>query len=117
MNVSTYVLPSQAYPPEIRSSFFGLSAAMGKLGALVGASAFVPINKAVGFAGTYVVCAVISVLGILCTHAYVEPYWTDSWRCSLREEDEDEDEDTNKRKPGASSGGDGEVALLDEQYD
>ena len=106
MNVSTYVLPSQAYPPEIRGSFFGLSAAMGKLGALVGASAFVPINNAVGFSGTYVVCAIISVAGILCTHAYVEPYWTDSWRCSMREEeDDDEDEDAIEK------------TLLDEQYD
>ena len=40
VNVSTYVLPTEAYPVEVRSTFFGLSAAMGKVGALLGTYAF-----------------------------------------------------------------------------
>jgi hypothetical protein len=36
VNVSTYVLPTEAFPSEIRSSFFGVSAAMAKFGALLG---------------------------------------------------------------------------------
>jgi MFS family permease len=79
VNVSTYVLPAETYPAEIRSSFFGLSAAMGKIGALVGTYAFKPITDAWGFSGTYLVCAVISLLGVLCTHMFVEPYNQGSW--------------------------------------
>ena len=34
-NVTTYVLSAEVYPKEIRSTFNGISAAMGKLGAIV----------------------------------------------------------------------------------
>lgn len=36
-NVATFVLPAVAFPPGVRATFHGLSAASGKLGAVVGA--------------------------------------------------------------------------------
>ncbi len=39
-NVATYVCPVQAFPPKVRGTFHGLSAAAGKLGAAVGAFLF-----------------------------------------------------------------------------
>jgi PHS family inorganic phosphate transporter-like MFS transporter len=35
-NVTTFVLPAETYPHTIRSTFNGMSAALGKLGAVVG---------------------------------------------------------------------------------
>ena len=37
-NVTTYVLPSETYPVSVRSTFNGISAALGKLGAATGAA-------------------------------------------------------------------------------
>ena len=45
-NVATYVCPVQAFPPKVRGTFHGLSAAAGKLGAAVGAFLF-PVFSAV----------------------------------------------------------------------
>jgi PHS family inorganic phosphate transporter-like MFS transporter len=39
-NVTTYVLPAQTYPKKIRSTCNGISAAMGKLGAVTGCYLF-----------------------------------------------------------------------------
>lgn len=36
-NVTTFIIPAQLYPPKIRSTFNGISAAFGKLGAVGGA--------------------------------------------------------------------------------
>jgi sugar phosphate permease len=73
-NVSTYVLPAESYPAEVRSSFFGLSAAMGKFGAIAGTATFQVITAAWGFSGTFVVCAAVSLVGVLVTQYFVEPY-------------------------------------------
>ena len=45
--MSTYILPPESFPSEVRSSFYGFSAAMGKLGALVGGFCFGPLADAV----------------------------------------------------------------------
>jgi len=73
-NVSTYVLPAESFPAEVRSSFFGLSAAMGKFGAIAGTATFQVITAAWGFFGTFVVCAAVSLVGVLVTQYFVEPY-------------------------------------------
>ena len=46
-NVTTYVLPTQCYGAQIRSSAHGLSSAAGKLGAILGTVVF-PAIMAVG---------------------------------------------------------------------
>ena len=76
-NVSTYVLPTEVFPSQLRSSFFGLSAGMGKVGALLGGAAFTPIadsSAAHGYTYVFLVCAAVALLGLLTTHCFVEPY-------------------------------------------
>jgi len=67
-NVSTFVLPTQAYPYSVRSTFHGLSAACGKLGAVVGTFMYTPIanscaDKDAGIALVMFVQAGLCVLG------------------------------------------------------
>ena len=47
-NVSTYVAPASAFPTRVRGLFHGLSAASGKLGAVVGSFIFLPVSQAAG---------------------------------------------------------------------
>ena len=75
--VTTYVLPTEVFPSQLRSSFFGLSAGMGKVGALLGGATFVPIadsSAAYGYTEVFLACAAVALLGLLITHAFVEPY-------------------------------------------
>lgn len=60
-NVTTYVLPAQTYPKDIRSTFNGISAAMGKLGAVTGCYLFNIQN----FVLIMVLGGFISLLGAL----------------------------------------------------
>ena len=80
VNVSTYVLPAQAFPTAVRSSFFGCSAGLGKLGALLGTYTFGPIAHSGehGVAWVFVACAAVSLLGLGVTHRCVEPYGRDT---------------------------------------
>jgi PHS family inorganic phosphate transporter-like MFS transporter len=73
-NVSTYVLPPQSFPPQVRSSFFGISAAFGKLGALVGGFCFPLLADAVGYGYLFIICSVLSLAGLLLTHIAIKPY-------------------------------------------
>ena len=50
-NVATYVCPVQAFPPAVRGTFHGLSAAAGKLGAAVGAFLYPVMSTSVGAQG------------------------------------------------------------------
>jgi PHS family inorganic phosphate transporter-like MFS transporter len=46
--VATYVLPMTAFPPEVRSTFHGLSAGCGKVGAVAGTFLYEPVQQAAG---------------------------------------------------------------------
>jgi hypothetical protein len=70
-NVTTYVLPTQCYGAQIRSSAHGLSSAAGKLGAILGTVVF-PAIMAVGrLEHVASVQAVVSLVGVLVTYAFV----------------------------------------------
>lgn len=64
-NVATYVIPATLYPKEVRTTFHGMSAGCGKLGAVVGTFMYTPINKAFGIATVLWVQVVLSVIGAL----------------------------------------------------
>ena len=70
------MLPAEAFPTAVRSSFFGCSACLGKLGALLGTYTFGPIAAmgAHGITWVFVVCAAVSLVGVGVTHGLVEPY-------------------------------------------
>jgi MFS transporter, PHS family, inorganic phosphate transporter len=76
-NTTTFVLPSLVFSPECRSTFNGLSAAAGKLGALTGASLFEPAAEALGDASVMILCAIIAVMALAITKLFV-PHLVDS---------------------------------------
>jgi MFS family permease len=79
---STYLYPTVVFPMEIRSTFHGLSAFAGKIGAIIGSFAFSPIEEAWGtdsdeekHKGTIAVISVqiaVAVLGLLLTWLVLE---------------------------------------------
>jgi PHS family inorganic phosphate transporter-like MFS transporter len=71
-NSTTFILPSETYPQEVRSSLNGFSAACGKLGAAVGSYGFKPLSVAYGIPVVLAICSVVSILGVLCTLFFVE---------------------------------------------
>lgn len=71
-NVTTYVLPAETYPKEVRATFNGISAAMGKLGAVMGASLFKVIAEATSYPFIMLLCASLSILGALLSWRFVQ---------------------------------------------
>lgn len=71
--VSTFILPAQVYPTEIRSTFNGVSAAMGKSGAFVGSFLFGVIATASSFVTVMIMCACLCGVGIIVTYYFLDP--------------------------------------------
>jgi len=71
-NSTTFILPAETFPSHLRTTLNGFSAACGKAGATLGASMFVPLKAATSLGDTMVVCAGVSLLGLLVTFLFVE---------------------------------------------
>jgi len=71
-NVTTYVLPAETFPKEIRSTFNGISAACGKAGAVVGAYVFGPLAAATSYNFVFYSCAVLALLGAIVSYVYID---------------------------------------------
>jgi PHS family inorganic phosphate transporter-like MFS transporter len=71
-NSTTFCLPARTFPKASRSTFNGISAAMGKAGAVVGTAMFPPILQAGGIAAALGVSSFIALLGALLTWLFVE---------------------------------------------
>ncbi len=76
-NTTTFMLPAETFPPHLRSTMNGVSAAMGKLGATIGAAIFKPISSVSGLglrppAFAMLGCAVVSLGGMVITYYCVE---------------------------------------------
>ena len=61
-NTTTFLLPSVTYSEDCRSTLNGMSAAAGKLGALVGASLFAPAADMWGVNIVMICCACVSLV-------------------------------------------------------
>ncbi|OGT50443.1 MAG: MFS transporter [Gammaproteobacteria bacterium RIFCSPHIGHO2_12_FULL_38_11] len=66
-NTTTFLIPSEIYPTNIRARAHGISAAVGKLGAFSGAFFLPFLLHKVGVFSTMGVMSVVSVLGVLIT--------------------------------------------------
>ncbi|KAL8460205.1 hypothetical protein ACS0TY_031157 [Phlomoides rotata] len=79
-NATTFVVPAEIFPARLRSTCHGISAASGKLGAMVGAFGFLYLAQSqdpkkteagyppgIGVKNTLLVLGVINLLGLLCT--------------------------------------------------
>lgn len=70
-NVSTFSLPAEIFPPDVRVKLNGISAACGKLGATVGAAAFGLVEQQWGVSSVLIMSALASVLGMIVTYRYI----------------------------------------------
>ncbi|CEM32056.1 unnamed protein product [Vitrella brassicaformis CCMP3155] len=66
-NTTTFLLPTQIYPTLIRASCHGISAASGKLGAVLGSAMFAPLQQSIGLPSLLLCCAAVALLGHLAT--------------------------------------------------
>ncbi|KAL1726879.1 major facilitator superfamily domain-containing protein [Schizophyllum commune] len=65
------LVSAESYPTPIRGTFYGFSAAIGKVGAAVGTQAFTPIQDNLGKKWTFIIAAICGVTGILVTFFFV----------------------------------------------
>ncbi len=72
-NTTTFVLPSEVFPVEARTTGHGASAGIGKLGAFAGVFLVPQLQSAIGLRGMLAVAAGASVVGILTTVLLPEP--------------------------------------------
>lgn len=64
-NVATYVAPVISFPADVRSTFHGISAMSGKLGAVGGALIFVPLQDVGGITSVLCLQCIIALLGVM----------------------------------------------------
>ena len=66
------LISSETYATSVRGTCYGLSAAIGKTGAAIGTQAFTPIQLHLGKRWTFIVAAIVGVVGVLVTYFFVE---------------------------------------------
>lgn len=66
-NSTTFILPSESFPFEVRSSLNGFCAAMGKLGATVGSAIFKPVVDSSGPETVFWLCTACALIGVVVT--------------------------------------------------
>lgn len=101
-NATTFVVPAEIFPARLRSTCHGVSAAAGKLGAIVGAFGFLYLaqNKdkskadagypaGIGVKNSLIVLGVINALGFICTFLVPESKGKSLEEMSRETEDDD----------------------------
>jgi len=71
-NSTTFILPAEMFPYEVRSTLNGFSAAMGKAGAALGSSCFKLVVDSAGTGVCFGLCAGCALLGALVTFFFIE---------------------------------------------
>ncbi|HCF85699.1 MAG TPA: MFS transporter, partial [Ktedonobacter sp.] len=66
-NVTTFVYPAEIFPVMVRTTAHGIAAALGKVGAFIGAFAFPYLLITFHLQGAMAVAAVVSLVGLLLT--------------------------------------------------
>ncbi|KAK9358136.1 major facilitator superfamily domain-containing protein [Lipomyces starkeyi] len=65
------LLSSESYATAVRGTCYGLSAALGKVGAAVGTQCFKPIQAHLGKKWTFIIAAICGLAGILVTYFFI----------------------------------------------
>ncbi|KAH8998917.1 MFS general substrate transporter [Lactarius hatsudake] len=111
------LVSAESYATPIRGTCYGLSAAIAKVGAVIGVQAFAPIQKRLGAKWPFIIAAIANFAGVLVTYFFV-PHVTGA---DLADEDarfmkylesngwegevgEDEDRNLIGREPSTGSG-------------
>ncbi|KAE8230745.1 hypothetical protein CF326_g4248 [Tilletia indica] len=68
-NATTFIIPGEVFPTRVRSTAHGLSAACGKLGAIIASLGFAELSKpsSIGNQGVFWIFTAISILGFIVT--------------------------------------------------
>jgi len=84
-NTTSFVIPGEIFPAEVRATCHGLSAASGKLGAATGAFLFPlllgprgasqPTNEGIQY--TMLICSIVAALGVCVTYLFTPTYGAD----------------------------------------
>jgi MFS family permease len=72
-NTTTFVLPSEVFPVNMRTTGHGLAAGIGKLGAFIGVFLVPQLQNTIGLRGMLIVAGVAALLGFLLTSVLPEP--------------------------------------------
>jgi MFS transporter, PHS family, inorganic phosphate transporter len=72
-NMTTFVMPSEIFPVDMRATGHGISAGIGKLGAFIGVFLFPVLQSGLGLRGTLLLTAGVSVAGLALTLVLPEP--------------------------------------------
>jgi PHS family inorganic phosphate transporter-like MFS transporter len=72
-NVTTFVLPGELFPTQVRATGHGISAGIGKFGAFIGVFLFPVLQGSLGLRGTLLLTAGVSLIGALLTLVLSEP--------------------------------------------
>ncbi|TPX65976.1 hypothetical protein SpCBS45565_g04778 [Spizellomyces sp. 'palustris'] len=67
-NVTTFIIPGEAFPTEWRATAHGISAGCGKIGAFIASYAFTPVTASIGVDGTIGILAACMFLGFVLTY-------------------------------------------------
>lgn len=115
-NATTFVVPAEIFPARFRSTCHGISAASGKLGAIVGAFGFLYLaqnqDKAkadagypagIGVRNSLIVLGVVNFLGLLFTFLVPESKGKSLEQMSGEIEDEDEAKQASEQQQAYSS--------------
>lgn len=71
--ITTFALPAALFPKEIRTTFNGLAAAMGKTGAVLSTFTFYLIAEQAGYPALLAICAALSFFGVVFTFVLIDP--------------------------------------------
>jgi MFS transporter, PHS family, inorganic phosphate transporter len=72
-NTTTFVLPSEVFPTQVRTTGHGTAAGFGKLGAFIGVFLVPLLQNSIGLRGMLFVAGAASVVGFLVTRLIPEP--------------------------------------------
>ncbi len=72
-NTTTFVLPSEVFPVNMRTTGHGIAAGIGKLGAFIGVFLVPHLQSSIGLRGMLLVAGAAAVVGILLTLLLPEP--------------------------------------------
>jgi MFS family permease len=65
------LVSSESYATGVRGTCYGISAAVGKAGAAIGTEVFTPIQNNLGKQWTFIIAAIVGVVGILVTFFFI----------------------------------------------
>jgi len=69
-NLGTYIIPAEVFPTLVRARCHGISAACGKMGAVLGTATIMPLQAAIGMPNMFLIAAFTAFLGVVATHAF-----------------------------------------------